>query len=77
MKTECAYDYVKIGESEKLCGDYGEGSLMLFPALAYLHKSLVSNNLFFGLAVSPLFLNVCWDVLKMYMFWYVPSMLFS
>ncbi|KAK6039299.1 hypothetical protein COOONC_23193 [Cooperia oncophora] len=22
MKTECAYDYVKIGESEKLCGEY-------------------------------------------------------
>ncbi|WKY03605.1 hypothetical protein Q1695_004951 [Nippostrongylus brasiliensis] len=24
MKTECAYDYVKIGESEKLCGEYVE-----------------------------------------------------
>ncbi|PIO58083.1 CUB domain protein, partial [Teladorsagia circumcincta] len=24
MKTECAYDYVKIGESEKLCGEYSE-----------------------------------------------------
>ncbi|VDL66472.1 unnamed protein product [Nippostrongylus brasiliensis] len=24
MKTECAYDYVKIGESEKLCGEYGK-----------------------------------------------------
>ncbi|VDO63124.1 unnamed protein product [Heligmosomoides polygyrus] len=24
MKTECAYDYVKIGESEKLCGEYTE-----------------------------------------------------
>uniref|UniRef100_A0A1I7XDD0 Tolloid-like protein 2 n=1 Tax=Heterorhabditis bacteriophora TaxID=37862 RepID=A0A1I7XDD0_HETBA len=24
MKTECAYDYVKIGNSEKLCGEYAE-----------------------------------------------------
>ncbi|VDM56930.1 unnamed protein product [Angiostrongylus costaricensis] len=24
MKTECSYDYVKIGESERMCGEYAE-----------------------------------------------------
>ncbi|ETN82730.1 CUB domain protein [Necator americanus] len=37
MKTECAYDYVKIGESEKLCGDYGQQS---FPSsMCYIDES--------------------------------------
>uniref|UniRef100_A0A7I5EAH1 Metalloendopeptidase n=1 Tax=Haemonchus contortus TaxID=6289 RepID=A0A7I5EAH1_HAECO len=32
MKTECAYDYVKIGESEKLCGEYTEPLLFTSPS---------------------------------------------
>ncbi|CCD70820.2 Zinc metalloproteinase nas-39 [Caenorhabditis elegans] len=31
MKTECAYDYVKIGDSEKLCGEYHEALLFTTP----------------------------------------------
>uniref|UniRef100_A0A1I7TZG3 Metalloendopeptidase n=1 Tax=Caenorhabditis tropicalis TaxID=1561998 RepID=A0A1I7TZG3_9PELO len=31
MKTECAYDYVKIGDSEKLCGEYDKPLLFTTP----------------------------------------------
>ncbi|CAD6185221.1 unnamed protein product [Caenorhabditis auriculariae] len=31
MKTECAYDYLKIGENEKLCGEYNEPLLFTSP----------------------------------------------
>ncbi|CAI2357829.1 unnamed protein product [Caenorhabditis sp. 36 PRJEB53466] len=31
MRTECAYDYVKIGDSEKLCGEYHEPLLFTTP----------------------------------------------
>ncbi|CAB3400845.1 unnamed protein product [Caenorhabditis bovis] len=31
MRTECAYDYVKIGDNEKLCGEYNEPLLFTTP----------------------------------------------
>ncbi|CAI5455008.1 unnamed protein product [Caenorhabditis angaria] len=31
LRTECAYDYVKIGDSEKLCGEYHEPLIFTTP----------------------------------------------
>ncbi|KAK6748609.1 hypothetical protein RB195_001309 [Necator americanus] len=61
MKTECAYDYVKIGESEKLCGDYAEPLLFTSASnrvrVEFVSDSSVERTGFFAHFIADL--NEC------------------
>ncbi|KAE9417169.1 hypothetical protein Angca_010265, partial [Angiostrongylus cantonensis] len=43
MKTECSYDYVKIGESERMCGEYAE-PLLFTSASNHVRVEFVSDS---------------------------------